>query len=261
MIRRLAPAGVRSTPLLGFAPAGIIALALAWTASRQPTGTTARLLPTRLAILALAIATAFVFDDPAARLTDPVPSPLRVRRLIRTMTASVPAAVLVWLVLLVASTDMDLVRVIASEDSNLVQVEEAPQMPISEPVPSPFPGGRIALEAATLIVFTLATAAAVSRRGENEPGRITTSVLLGVYAITWMIPDSFKPWADPSNSRWETGAPWWWVGLGGFVVIGVTLSWDVRKRAWTRHRGMKRTLHPSPSRFTTHNVSDEGSRN
>jgi hypothetical protein len=225
---RLAPAVFRSTPLLGFGPAGLIALALAWTASRQPTDTMARLLPTRLAVLALAIATAFVFDDPAARLTDPVPSPLRVRRLIRALAASVPAAVLVWLVLLVAATDMDLVRVIPAEDLSSVQVEEESQAHTDTPVLSPFPGGRIALEAATVIIFTLTTAATVSRRGENEPGRITTSVLLGVFAVTWMIPDSVKPWADPSDSRWDTGAPWWWVALGLFIVVGVGLSWDSR---------------------------------
>jgi hypothetical protein len=228
MIRRLVNPVLRSTPLLGFAPAGIIALALAWTASRQPTDTMARLLPTRLAILAWAIATAFVFDDPAARLTDPAPSPLRLRRLIRTMAASVPAAVLLWLVLLLAATDMDLVRVIPSEDSNPVQAEEDSQTPTATPGLSPFPGGRIALEAATVMVFALATAAAVSRRGEREPGRITTSVLLGLYAITWMIPDSFKPWADPSDSRWDTGAPWWWVALCAAVVVAGVSSWDSR---------------------------------
>jgi hypothetical protein len=78
------------------------------------------------------------------------------------------------------------------------------------------------------MIFALATAAAVSRRGEREPGRITSSVLLGLYAITWMIPDSSKPWADPGDSRWDTGAPWWWVAFGVAVLVGVVTSWDTR---------------------------------
>lgn len=211
---RLVPPVIRSASWVGFAPAGVVALGMAWVASRQPYDTMARLLPTRLAVLAIAIGVAFVFDDAAAVLSDPTPSPLILRRLIRSLSAVLVASVLAVVVLLVASAQMDLVWVIPPEGAQIEEVDPGTFDHIDTEPSTPFPGGRVALEAATVIALTLATAAAVSRRGDPKPGRITTSVLLGVYALTWMIPDSHKPWADPSDQRWETGAAWWWLALG-----------------------------------------------
>ncbi|MGH8870878.1 MAG: hypothetical protein ACRDWS_02775 [Acidimicrobiia bacterium] len=252
--RHLVPPVLRATPWVGFAPAGVIALAMAWVATRQPTDTMSRLLPTRIGVLAIVIAVAFVFDDPASRLTAPAPSPLRHRRLIRAVAATIPAAALVVAVLVVASTGMDLVRVIPSEDPAPVETE-AEALPMTDPGLAPFPGGRIALETAVLMTFTLAAAAAVSRRGETEPGQITSGVLLGVYAASWMIPDPVKPWADPGDQRWDTGAPWWWVAFGLFVLAGVGMCWDRRRRSWTPTRRTKRDPLPWPSTTPEPNVS------
>lgn len=228
MTRHLIAPLLRATPWLGFAPAGLIALAMAWVATRQPADTMARLLPTRIAVLGVVIAVAFVFDDTASRLTDPASSPLRHRRLIRALGATIPAGAFVVAIVLVSSIGMDLVLVMPSDDTSPVETEDEPILAAPDPELPPFPGGRIALEAATLIAFTLATAAAVSRRGEVEPGRITTGVLLGVYAASWMIPEPVKPWADPNAQRWDTGAPWWWVALGAFVLAAMAWSWDAR---------------------------------
>ncbi|MEX0796568.1 MAG: hypothetical protein WD274_07730 [Acidimicrobiia bacterium] len=228
------PPVIRSASWVGFAPAGVVALGMAWVASRQPSDTMARLLPTRLAVLAIAIGVAFVFDDAAAVLSDPAPSPLILRRLIRSLSAVLVASVLAVVVLFVASAQMDLVWVIPLEAAPIEEVALETSDHIELEPSTPFPGGRLGLEAATLIALTLATAAAVSRRGDPQPGRVTTSVLLGVYAVSWMIPESHKPWADPSDQRWETGAAWWWLALGVSVLAGISLSWDTRKGSW-RH--------------------------
>jgi len=224
---QLVPPVLRATPWVGFAPAGVVAIGMAWVASRQPPDTMARLLPTRLAVLSVAIGVAFAFDDPAAVLSDPAPSQLILRRLIRTLSATLVASVLVLAVVFVASAGMDLVRVIPAE-----LVTEAIQDPTFDDLADAglpqFPGGRIALEAATVFAITLAIAAGVSRRVDPEPGRITTSVLLGVYAASWMVPDPYKPWADPSDQRWETGAGWWWAALVTFALVAIALSWDTR---------------------------------
>lgn len=254
MTRHLLPPALRAMPWVGFAPAGVIALAMAWVATRQPADATYRLLPTRIGMLAIVIAVAFAFDDPASRLTDPSPSPLRLRRAIRTVAATILAAVLLAAVLVVASTGMDLVLVIPSEDPALVESEEA-ALPMTDPGLAPFPGGRIALETATLITFTLTAAAAVSRRGEIEPGRITSGVLLGVYAASWMVPEAVKPWAYPGDQRWDTGAPWWWVGFGLSALAGVGMCWDARRRSWAPTRRTKRDPSPWPSTTTEPNVS------
>ncbi len=231
---RLVAPVLRATPWVGYAPAGVVALGLAWVASRQPSDTMARLLPTRLAVLAIAIGVAFVFDDAAAVLSDPAPSPLILRRLIRSLSAVLIASTLTLGVLLIASANMELVLVIPPEGGPVVEVDSETFDHIDTEPSTPFPGGRVTLEAATLIAFTLATAAAVSRRGDPKPGQITTSVLLGVYTVSWMIPDSHKPWADPTDQRWETGAAWWWLALIVFVLAGISLSWNTRKSSMRR---------------------------
>jgi hypothetical protein len=213
-------------PWIGFGPAGVIALALGFVASRQPEGPEFRYLPIRLGVLALVIALAFVFDDPATPLTDPTPARLLLRRLIRLVSAMSVAAVLVACVLMLASDGVDLVWTIPDQaqigaDTETTEESEngLPQLPVE----------RIALEASTLAFFTLGVAAWRSRRGDPSPGPVSTSTLLGVYATTWMIPDSHRPWAYPGDIRWESVAPWWWLSLFVFLVAVLILSADTRQ--------------------------------
>lgn len=217
LIPQLVPRVVRATPWVGFLPSAVIAMAMAWVATRQPTSDEHRLMPTRLAILAIVIAASFAFDDPAAPITDPAPISLRWRRLIRATTSVILAGVLISAVMLLAATDMDLVLAVPAGESADGSSEVAQ-----------FPGGRVALEAATMIGFSFATAAFMARRGEQEPGRIAAAVLLGAYAVSWMFPDSHKPWASPSDQRWETVAAWWWLALGLTVAASAYFSWDAR---------------------------------
>ncbi|MEX0700247.1 MAG: hypothetical protein WD354_11005 [Acidimicrobiia bacterium] len=206
----------RSTPLLGLLPAGAVALGLAIVASGQPTDAAARFVPTRLALLVVVVGISFAFDDAASRLTDSAPRTLRLRRAIRAGLAVLGGIAVIVPVLLLASSGMDLVWV----------------MPVSEPLlaesPLPFPWGRLALEILTMGTVALAAAAVLARRGEEEPGRIVTGVVLATYAVTFMIPQPYRPWAYPSELGWLTKAPWWWVVTIVLLVVTAALSWDAR---------------------------------
>lgn len=226
---------IRTMPWIGFLPVGVIALGLGYLASRQPAAAGFRYLPVRLGVLTVVIALAFVFDDPATPLTDPTPIRLLLRRLIRIVSATAVAAVLVTGVLMLASDGMDLVWTLPSESSALA-VPDPETIEETENTLASFPAGRIVLEASTLAFFTLGVAAWLAHRGEPSPGRVTASTLLGVYAATWMIPDSHRPWAVPQDQRWETGGPWWWLCLGLFTMTVLILSWDTRQWAWPRSR-------------------------
>jgi hypothetical protein len=240
MTPKLIPSVLRCTPRIGFIPAGGLAVVMGVVAGRQPLSAEYRFLPTRLAVLAIVIAVGFVFDDPAKPTTDSLPSPLRLRRGIRVLYGLIMAAGLFAIVILLASDDMNLVAAVNSDSVAPVETEEVLTMHPE------FPWGRLALETATMIGFTLGIAAAISRRSESEPGRIATGVMLGVYAVTWMIPETYRPWASPMEQRWTTSAIWWWVALGIVWGLAVILSWDSRaRRHLPRTRGSHRRANPT----------------
>lgn len=236
--RRLVSFEMRSTPLVGFIPAGAVAVLLGVVAGRQPTGAEFRYLPLRLAVVALVCAVSFVFDDPAKRFSDPAPSPLRVRRGIRALMGVLAASCLLGIVLMTASDGMSLVLDASSDAAGATDAE------IQLRANQELPWGRLALEMATMIGFTLAVAGAVARRGEAEPGRVTSGVLLAVYTLSWMIPERFKPWANPPDPRWTTGAQWWCAALTLMWVSALVLSWDSRVSKSLRPRSMGSALSP-----------------
>ena len=224
MIRSLVPPVLRTTPWHGFIPAGIVAAVLAIVASRQPTDVEHRYLPTRMALLAVAIAVGFVFDDPASPLTDPAPSPLRLRRLLRTVMALAIAAAIFTIVLLVAAQDMALAAVVDSTpEAATVDTVLNPNAELST-----FPWGRLAIETATMIGFVLAAAAVVNRRGEPEPGKTATAFLLAAFAVSWILPEPLQPWSDPTDQRWQASITWWWIALAVVWLTTTVLSWDTR---------------------------------
>lgn len=225
VIRALVPPVLRTTPWIGFIPAGVLALAIGIIAGQQPAAVEHRYLPTRLAVLAIVTAVGFVFDDSATHITDPAPSPLRLRRLIRAAAAFLLASAIFIPVVFFAADDMSLA---VTTEPNTVDAAE-PDMNVSEQ-PSPFPWGRLFLEMASMSGFVLAAAAVINRRDEAEPGRIAIAVLYAVYALTWLSPESHKPWADPSDQRWETGAIWWWAVFLFVWLSAAVLSWDSRPR-------------------------------
>jgi hypothetical protein len=111
-----------------------------------------------------------------------------------------------------------------------------------------FPAGRVALEAATLSAFALATAAFLSHRDEDQPGRISSVILLGACLVSALVPEAYQPWADPSDQRWTTGANWWWTALVAFMGVAFIFSWEARHRVPGTLRRMARrivSVHPS----------------
>lgn len=250
MIRRLVPPVLRTTSLLGFIPAAVLAVAMGLVAGQQPVGPESRFLPSRLAILSIVIAVGFVFDNPATQLTDPVPNPLRVRRLIRGVAGLLIGMAIFAVVLVFAASDMELVAVINTNRTGPPESEQDPSTQLPQ-----FPWGRLALEMATMAGFVLAAAAAISRRGEPEPGRIAAGVLLGAYAVTWMTPQSHRPWASPMDQRWDTSANWWWLALFLVWLTAIVLSWDSRAGEQLRRSPVKPTSRPQTIRTDSHRAS------
>ena len=119
---------LRATPLLGFLPAGALAVTMGIVAGQQP-DIEHRYLPTRLGILAIVIAAGFVFDDPATPMSDPLPSPLRWRRLVRASVPMLISSILFTLVLLFAADDMELV---VTFDSSMILATQSPPLGVQK---------------------------------------------------------------------------------------------------------------------------------
>ncbi|MGA7228620.1 MAG: hypothetical protein WBZ40_09080 [Acidimicrobiia bacterium] len=227
IVRRLIPA----IPWAQWIPVTAIVGFLTWYVPRLQPGFDSRQLYIRAGLLLAAIAYTFTFDDPAAETTDSAPFPLRVRRLLRSLLSLLPWAALVGILLASSANEMKPVLILSSELDPL-------EMPV----------GRLTLEAATMAAWGLATAAVVSHKWDERPGWIASTALLAAYAMAWMVPDTWKPWAGPTDSRWSTALPWWWIALGlGLLVVGAA-SWDAR-RGW---RPVSRTTYPQGDGRVSH---------
>jgi hypothetical protein len=123
-----------------------------------------------------------------------------------------------------------------------------------EPEKAALPIGRLLLEAATMGVWGLAFASVIARRWEDEPGRIASAALLGLYGLSWMIPERWKPWSDPSDLRWKAVLPWWWVTFAVAVVVAVVSSWDSRSRPSPLRRWKRPNLIRTASKTDFHRV-------
>lgn len=217
----------KTLPVRPFLVAASLATALAWMATLQPPETGFRLLPVRLGIMTLTAYSAFLFDDPAGRLTSPAPHPLRLRRLLKATYGYLLVFAALGIVVAISSKGMDMVWTVTEPT---VDATEDTMVVIG---PSPFPVGRLVLETATSMALALAVAALLSHRGQDQPGRIASTVILGAFLISALVPEAYRPWADPSDQRWATGANWWWTALIAFLTVGVVLSWETRHRART----------------------------
>jgi hypothetical protein len=181
-----------------------------WGADSLPPAFASRQLHIRAALLVVALGLCFVYDDPAAETTDPAPSPLRKRRAVRAVLGVGPWGVLIAATLLVVGQGME------------------PTFILSDEVPNPLPIGRILLEASAMAAWGLAIASVISKRWDEEPGRFASAGLLVLYAVSWAIPEAWKPWANPTDQRWETALPWWWATFAIGVLIVIAFSWDTR---------------------------------
>jgi hypothetical protein len=195
-------------------PGVALSLCLAGLAAFQPPEAQQRFPYVRLGALGLAVACGFLFDDRAARLTDVVPSPFLLRRSTRIVVTLTCALTVAGLGAIVASKDMSLTWAIT----------ESGMSPLS-----PMPAGRIVLEACALAILALLIAAMIGRRIESEPGKLVGPVLLGAYAVSWMIPEPGNPWPYPFDERWAWVGAWWWCLLIVSLVGALVLSRDTRR--------------------------------
>lgn len=184
-----------------FLPAGALALAFAWAAMRAAPDALTRHIPTRLALLSAALAIVFAFDDAATSLTSSSSTPLRIRRSLRLCLAGAAWATLTGLVLMIAGSGMER---------------------------GSWPSTRFWLEAVTLAAAGLASAAALSQRGEPEPGRVASAILLALFGIAWFLPRPLALFVEPGSRRWEAVETWWWTILAMSVAIAVVTSWDAQ---------------------------------
>ena len=206
---------VLAVPWIPSVPVLVIVGLLGWAVTDLAPDFASRQLYLRAGLLVVALGLSFAFDDPAAPTTDPVPSPLRRRRALRFLLSTIPwmagITVLLW----------------AGLQGGLHPV----WLTSVEPLRPELPVGRLLLEAATMACWGLAIASVIARRWEDEPGRIASAALLGIYALSWMIPERWKPWSDPSDVRWKAVLPWWWAALAVAVLVAVVSSWDSRSRS------------------------------
>lgn len=214
MIRRLLPA----VPWVPWVPVGAVVGLLAWIVQGLRPDLGSRHIYLRAGLLVAAMGFSFSFDDPAAPTTDPVPSPLRRRRLLRLMISLIPWTALVA-VLIEAGTHGGLQPTLLL-DANPSQ----PQLPI----------GRLLLEGATMAAAGVAIASIVARRWDQEPGRIASGTLLVLYGAAWIIPERWSPFPLPNELGWTATNPWWSAALVLALTVTVIESWDTRQPARLR---------------------------
>ncbi len=203
LVRPLAPA-ISWAPI---APAGGLALLLVWLRAQDAySGPEELIVALRAAAILLAVAAAFSLDDAAAGTTASTPSPLLLRRTVRVALVALPTTALwagaLWL---------------------------AARKPLPEP--SSLPVALLSLELATIIMITLALAAAVIRWGDsNSGGLAASSALLGLTVLTWLIPEGVRPWVYPGEPQWAAAHRWWAVALIASLAWFVWAGLDPRRR-------------------------------
>jgi hypothetical protein len=210
------------------APAAAVCLGLGIMASLEPPEPQTRMPYLRLGALTLAVVCGFLFDDAAQNLTNPVPHSFRVRRLIRIVSGIVAAGSVATLAVAIGSRGMDVVWTIPEPTEDTVMLS------------TPFPAGRVALETAAMLLVAFATAAVLSRSTRRDPGKVTAPTLLGMYAASWMIPETHNPWPYPTDERWSSAATWWWIVLAAATIVAVLSSGDPRRKAGSIMRSIAR---------------------
>lgn len=228
----------KAIPWVQWLPGVALICLMMWAMSSLPPDFASRHIYLRGALLVVALGLSFSYDDPAAETTGATPSPLRLRRGIRTLLGLTPWAVLVGVVVLIVAQGM------------------TPVIALSSELPNALPIGRVLLEASTMGAWGLALASGLAKRWDGEPGRLASAGLLVLYAAAWSVPDQWKPWATPDDPRWDTGLPWWFAAFAVAVLIAVAFSWDtrigVRPRRLLRKRKPQSPQEPErDSRYST----------
>lgn len=182
----------------------------------------------RLALLALAVAAAFILDEPAAAAVDAVPSTRRHRTADRAAAAVLPFAA--WVA-----------GVLALELRNAVA--EA---------------GALIVEGAGLIAVAVALAAVVRWAGHVEPGEIAASVLgPAVLAVLVLHPPPRSVPIFPMVDGWAASTALWSVMAWAAAMIVVATSADLYCPRRRLRSALARTIRSSAMATSSHRRRSE----
>jgi hypothetical protein len=217
--RQLLHYEAKATPWLPLLFGAGFALVFAFIASTRDPYLASRLNLTRVALLCLAAGAAFLLDDRARDITDPLPTPLRRRRVARTL----PAATF-----LVAAGTTVLGMAAAGLDVTLAVVRA--------PGDTAFPATRIGLEAAATTLLPISLAAVLGKRWDPTPGRLSAAAVVLVWMGSWLLPGRLQPWEVPGADGSMTSA----VALTAFaslaLLVSLVASWDSTQPSLSRPR-------------------------
>lgn len=199
-------------PWLQWAPVAAVAGLFAWVVGSNVRDSGDRVTYLRLGLLVVAMGLAYVFDDPSATTTDAAPSRLIRRRAIRLVLGLLPWGVLIGVLVWVASKELVV-------DWGFGMTETLPPIPVRP----------VLIEAATMSAVGIAIAAAVARWWEERPGWMASAGLLALFALSWVVPRRWTPWADVFGQD-MVRQRWWWIVFTLAVAAATSLSWDTRTR-------------------------------
>ncbi|MGI8515842.1 MAG: hypothetical protein ACR2NT_12090 [Acidimicrobiia bacterium] len=239
LFRRLWPA----VPWIPWLPVAALVGVLAWMIKDLQPDFSSRQLFLRSGLLVAALGLSFVFDDPAAPTTDAVPSALIRSRVVRVVASLPPWAVMVGILIWAGASD-------GLEPTLILSSSTVQQLPV----------GRLLLEATTMAAWSLAAAAVVASRWDEEPGRIASAFLVGSYVVSWLIPEDYKPWTLPTDNRWTSGQPWWWAALIVGVGVAVVSSWDSQRGRFFRRSRIARGGGSGSDRGSSSTAGKDSSR-
>jgi hypothetical protein len=167
----------------------------------------------RVGAVAVALGAGFALDDPAAPTTVVVPVPRLLQRAVRAVPVFM-AACAIW-----------------------VAVAALARLAVAPEARGLFPWGGLALEAAALVVISLALAARGLPFTEGEHGAMVAApglVLLVIAAM--LLPDQAALFVPPGHPHWASSHHVWAVLLGVGAVAGVLLAHVGSLAAWRLRR-------------------------
>jgi fluoroquinolone transport system permease protein len=199
------------------------ALGIVWYVSNDQyanVGTAA--LSLRLAALSLAVAIAFVLDDPTEDLTGPAPVSLLARRVVRVALA-LPVVILFWIVLVAMANGASFMTQTLSQTTMLVELFAF----ISLAVGGAAIGGR--------------------HLADKLGGPAGAGIVVCVVAVGGLLPWGRSLLAQvPGTAAYTQLRSWWWVAIAAgalaFVMFSATPGW-LRTRWPTT---VRRSLTPTP---------------
>jgi hypothetical protein len=165
-----------------------------------------RLMVLRMDAVILAVGAGFVLDDPTEDSLAGLPTRVVARRTLRVALA-LPALALAW----------------------WQTISVAPAGPFEAVVPV----FAVTLEAATMLVWTVALSAGLSPLVPERFGGIVAGPTLAVLVtLSLLLPAGLRLWVSPDDPRWSQAHRLWGVGLALGAALFLWWSRDPWRRRW-----------------------------